>query len=102
MAEHALTRASAPPSLKDAAWLKRPETGRVFAALEAPGVETRAVGGAVRDTLLGLPVTEIDLATTALPEQVMTLARKAGLKAVPTGIEHGTVTVDCRRRSRSR
>jgi len=65
----------------------------VFAALTAPGVETRAVGGAVRNTLLGLPVTEIDLATTALPEQVMTLARQAGLKAVPTGIEHGTVTV---------
>ncbi|MGZ8400947.1 MAG: CCA tRNA nucleotidyltransferase, partial [Methyloceanibacter sp.] len=56
-------------------------------------VETRAVGGAVRDTLLGLKVTEIDLATTALPEEVMTLARKAGLKVVPTGIEHGTVTV---------
>ena len=93
MAEHARTRIPAPPSLKDAEWLKRPETGRVFAALAAPGVETRAVGGAVRDTLLGLKVTEIDLATTALPEQVMTLARKAGLKAVPTGIEHGTVTV---------
>jgi poly(A) polymerase len=47
----------------------------------------------VRDTLLGRPVTEIDLATTARPDKVMTLARKAGLKAVPTGIEHGTVTV---------
>lgn len=93
MAEHARTRIPAPPSLKDAEWLKRPETGRVFAALAAPRVETRAVGGAVRDTLLGLKVTEIDLATTALPEEVMTLARKAGLKAVPTGIEHGTVTV---------
>ena len=93
MPEHALTRPSAPPSLKDAAWLKRPETERVFAALTASGVETRAVGGAVRDALLGLPVTEIDLATTALPEQVMALARKASLKAVPTGIEHGTVTV---------
>lgn len=93
MPEHALTRSSAPPSLKDAEWLKRPETGRVFAALAAPGVETRAVGGAVRNTLLGLKVTEIDLATTALPEQVMALARQAGLKAVPTGIEHGTVTV---------
>jgi tRNA nucleotidyltransferase/poly(A) polymerase len=93
MAEHARTRIPAPPSLKDAEWLKRPETGRVFAALAVPGVETRAVGGAVRDTLLGLKVTEIDLATTALPEQVMTLARKADLKAVPTGIEHGTVTV---------
>ncbi len=65
----------------------------MFAALAAPGVETRAVGGAVRNALLGLPVTEIDLATTALPEQVMALARQAGLKAVPTGIEHGTVTV---------
>ena len=84
---------SAPPSLKDAPWLKRPETARVFAALAAPGVETRAVGGAVRDSLLGLPVKEVDLATTALPQQVMALAVKAGLKAVPTGIEHGTVTV---------
>jgi poly(A) polymerase len=93
MPEHALTRPAAPPSLKDAEWLKRPETKRVFAALSADGVETRAVGGAVRNTLLGLPVTEIDLATTALPEQVMALARKAGLKAIPTGIEHGTVTV---------
>ena len=93
MAEHARTRIPAPPSLKDAEWLKRTETGRVFAALAVPGVETRAVGGAVRDTLLGLKVTEIDLATTALPEQVMTLARKADLKAVPTGFEHGTVTV---------
>jgi tRNA nucleotidyltransferase/poly(A) polymerase len=93
MPEHALTRPSAPPSLKDAEWLRRPETKRVFAALTASGVETRAVGGAVRDALLGLPVSEIDLATTALPEQVMALARKAGLKAVPTGIDHGTVTI---------
>jgi tRNA nucleotidyltransferase/poly(A) polymerase len=93
MAEHAPTRFEAPPSLKDTDWLKRPETARVFAALTSAGVETRAVGGAVRNSLLGLPVSEIDLATTALPEQVMALARKAGLKAVPTGIEHGTVTV---------
>ena len=91
--QHGRTRSSAPPSLKDAEWLKRPETARVFAALEESGVETRAVGGAVRDTLLGLPVSEIDLATTARPDQVMALARTAGLKAVPTGIEHGTVTV---------
>jgi poly(A) polymerase len=93
MPEHAMTRPSAPPSLRNAEWLKRPETERIFAALTTDGVETRAVGGAVRDALLGLPVSEIDLATTALPEQVMALARKAGLKAVPTGIEHGTVTV---------
>ncbi len=93
MTEHAAKRSAAPPSLKDAAWLKQAETERVFAALAGPGVETRAVGGAVRNTLLGLPVTEIDLATTALPEKVMALARGADLKAVPTGIEHGTVTV---------
>jgi tRNA nucleotidyltransferase/poly(A) polymerase len=93
MPGHASKRVSAPPSLKDAAWLKRPETVRVFAALTASGVETRAVGGAVRNTLLGLPVTEIDLATTARPEKIIALARSADLKAVPTGIEHGTVTV---------
>ena len=93
MPENAVKRPSAPPSLKSATWLNRPETARVFAALAESGVETRAVGGAVRNSLLGLPVTEIDLATTAMPQQVMALAREAGLKAVPTGIEHGTVTV---------
>jgi len=93
MAEPSSSRAVAPPSLKDAGWLKRPETVRVFGALTGAGIETRAVGGAVRNTLLGREVTEVDLATTALPKTVMTLARKAGLKAVPTGIAHGTVTV---------
>ncbi len=94
MTEPATKRAAAPPpSLKDAAWLQQAETKRVFAALAAPGIETRAVGGAVRDTLLGLKVAEVDLATTALPEKVIALARGADLKAVPTGIEHGTVTV---------
>ncbi|MGK2923422.1 MAG: CCA tRNA nucleotidyltransferase [Methyloceanibacter sp.] len=93
MAEHDTPRAEAPPSLKDAGWLKRPETVRVFAALSGDDVETRAVGGAVRDALLGRPVTDIDFATTAVPEKVMALARKAGLKAIPTGIAHGTVTV---------
>ena len=87
------TALAAPPSLKDAPWLKRPELMRVFAALATAGVETRAVGGAVRDGLLGRPVTDVDLATTARPDQMMALARKAGLKAVPTGIEHGTVTI---------
>jgi tRNA nucleotidyltransferase/poly(A) polymerase len=65
----------------------------VFGALQGDSLETRAVGGAVRNALLGLPVTEIDLATTAEPERVMALAEEAGLKAVPTGIDHGTVTV---------
>ena len=81
------------PSLAGAEWLKRRETSAVFGALQGDSLETRAVGGAVRNALLGLPVTEIDLATTAEPEQVMALAEEAGLKAVPTGIDHGTVTV---------
>lgn len=81
------------PSLAGAEWLKRRETSAVFGALQGDRIETRAVGGAVRNALLGLPVTEIDLATTAEPERVVALAEEAGLKAVPTGIDHGTVTV---------
>lgn len=80
-------------SLETAEWLKRKETRAVFDALSGEAVVTRAVGGAVRNTLLGLLVQEIDLATTALPERVIALAEGAGLKAVPTGIDHGTVTV---------
>jgi poly(A) polymerase len=93
MAENDSPSAEAPPSLKDAEWLKRPETARVFTALSGEGVETRAVGGAVRDALLGLEVIDIDFATTVPPDTVMARARKAGLKAIPTGIAHGTVTV---------
>src|SRR6476660_7237960 len=80
-------------SLKDADWLTRKATQAVFDALSAEGIETRAVGGAVRNGFLELPVAEVDLATTATPQEVIALADKAGLKAVPTGIEHGTVTV---------
>lgn len=93
MAEHDTPSTEAPPSLKDAAWLKQPETMRVFAALSGSDIETRAVGGAVRDALLERPVLDIDFATTAVPDKVMALARKAGLKAIPTGIAYGTVTV---------
>ena len=93
MPELDLERRSEPPSLKVAEWLTRRETKAVFDALSVDGIETRAVGGAVRNTLLGLPVTEIDLATTATPEQVVALAERAGLKVVPTGIDHGTITV---------
>jgi poly(A) polymerase len=67
-------------------------TRRVLRALEAAGVEARFVGGAVRDALLGLPVGDIDLATPAPPEEVMELLRKEGIKVVPTGLAHGTVT----------
>lgn len=88
-----IERRSVAPSLAGAEWLTLPETLAVLAALNGDGVETRAVGGAVRNALLGLPVTEIDLATTAEPDRVIALAERAGFKAVPTGIDHGTVTV---------
>ncbi len=81
------------PHLGDVAWLKHGEVARVLALLDRDGEEARVVGGAVRNALLHLPVDEIDVATTAVPEEVMRRVAAAGCKAVPTGIEHGTVTV---------
>jgi poly(A) polymerase len=75
------------------AWLKDGPVARLLPLLDRDGEEARVVGGAVRNALLGLPVAEIDVATTALPEEVMRRVTAAGCKAVPTGIEHGTVTV---------
>jgi poly(A) polymerase len=66
---------------------------RLLEVLDGGGEETRVVGGAVRNALLGLPVKDIDLTTTALPEATQARARKAGFKVVPTGIAHGTLTV---------
>ncbi len=85
--------APAPPRLTEADWLTRAETQAVFAALAANGFAARAVGGAVRNALLGLPVVDIDIATPARPDEVIAAAAAAGLTAVPTGITHGTVTV---------
>jgi poly(A) polymerase len=82
-----------PPRLADAEWLVRDETRAVFAALAAAGFTTRVVGGAVRNALLGRPVVDIDMATTARPEAIMAAARAAGLGVVPSGIDHGTVTL---------
>lgn len=75
--------------LVDPPWASRDGFDALVRAL---GDETRVVGGAVRDTLLNLPVADIDLATQLLPEAVMSRLRDAGIKAVPTGIDHGTVT----------
>ncbi|HUO53513.1 MAG TPA: CCA tRNA nucleotidyltransferase [Rhodoblastus sp.] len=74
-----------------AALLARPGLREVFAALE--GEETRVVGGAVRNALLGEAVADIDLAVAAPPDIVVRKAQRAGLRAVPTGIDHGTVTL---------
>lgn len=77
----------------DQPWLSAPETQAVFAALTANGADAYVVGGCVRNALLGVPVSDIDIATDATPETVLDLAKKAGIRAVPTGIEHGTVTL---------
>lgn len=73
-------------------WMTAPDTKAVLDALTAEGAEVRFVGGCVRDALAGRPINDIDLATGDRPERVITLLRRAALKAVPTGIEHGTVT----------
>jgi len=74
-------------------WLTAPQTVAVLDALEAAGGEGRFVGGCVRDALIGRPVADIDIATPMTPQAVVDAVTRAGLKAVPTGIEHGTVTV---------
>jgi poly(A) polymerase len=74
-------------------WLQSPAISKVFAALANGGAEARVVGGAVRNALIDRPVKDVDIATTALPDDVMRLARDAGLAAHPTGIDHGTITV---------
>ncbi|MFZ1470942.1 MAG: CCA tRNA nucleotidyltransferase [Paracoccaceae bacterium] len=74
-------------------WLHRAETQRVCAVLTDAGWQALPVGGCVRNALLGVPVADVDIATDARPEIVSDLAKSAGLKVVPTGIEHGTVTV---------
>ena len=75
-----------------ARWRKRRGMPAVLEALGASEGLTRFVGGAVRDDLLDLPVSDVDLATRLRPDEVVKRLRSAGLKAVPTGIEHGTVT----------
>jgi len=74
-------------------WLTRPATQALCAALQAGGHRVFFVGGCVRNALLGELVGDLDLATDALPEKVVRLVEAAGFKAIPTGIDHGTVTV---------
>jgi poly(A) polymerase len=80
-------------SLSDAPWLTSGALPRLLAVLDHDGEHARVVGGAVRNALIDMPIHEIDVATTALPEEVVRRVAAAGFKSVPTGIEHGTVTV---------
>lgn len=79
--------------LDDAPWLRSGPAARVLALLNGDGEEARVVGGAVRNALLDIPHGDIDIATTALPDEVARRAKAAGIKCVPTGIDHGTVTL---------
>jgi len=78
--------------LDAAKWRRRRGLARLLEALGADEGLTRYVGGAVRDELLKLPVSDIDLATRIRPDEVVARLEAAGIKAVPTGIAHGTVT----------
>jgi poly(A) polymerase len=78
--------------LEPAPWQQAAGMDRLFEALGAAESATRFVGGCVRDTLLGLAVSDVDLATRLKPAEVMKRLKQAGLKAIPTGLAHGTVT----------
>ena len=77
---------------KEASWLKAEQLQAVFDALELAGGEVRIAGGAVRNALLGDQLKDIDLATTLEPNSVIKALQSKGIKAIPTGIDHGTIT----------
>ncbi len=76
-------------------WLTSRPTQTVISALQAQGQKVRFVGGCVRDALCRLPINDLDIATPDPPELVIALLQQAGLRAIPTGIEHGTITALC-------
>ncbi|MBW3560414.1 MAG: CCA tRNA nucleotidyltransferase, partial [Proteobacteria bacterium] len=77
---------------EQAPWLQAPHAVAVLDALEAAGGQARFVGGCVRNALLGAPVDDLDLATPLTPPEVIAALEAAKIRAVPTGVEHGTVT----------
>ena len=79
--------------IADAPWLRQQGLQALLAILNEGGEEARVAGGAVRNALLGEPVTDIDVATTTTPDETMRRAEAAGFKVVPTGYEHGTITI---------
>ena len=78
--------------IPDAAWQHSPGFRRVVKALTDGESRPMIVGGAVRDTVLGINVADIDLATPLTPDTVIDRLEHAGIKAIPTGIDHGTIT----------
>ncbi|NJM82736.1 MAG: CCA tRNA nucleotidyltransferase, partial [Tabrizicola sp.] len=80
----------------EADWISHPGTQALCAALEEAGFRALFVGGCVRNAIIGAMVSDIDLATDARPEEVTRIAEAAGFKVIPTGIDHGTVTIIAR------
>src|SRR5205085_7939027 len=78
-------------------WMTAPATAAVLDALEAAGGPdcARFVGGCVRNAVLGQPISDIDIATVLPPAETSRALEAAGIKAIPTGVEHGTVTAVC-------
>ena len=75
------------------AWMEKPSTQTVMNALQSDGRDARFVGGCVRDSLIGRSeISNIDIATPIEPDGVIALLEQAGLRAIPTGLEHGTIT----------
>lgn len=74
-------------------WINSETSRRICALFEDAGHEAYFVGGCVRNALLNAPVSDLDISTSALPQETLELAEKAGIKAIPTGIEHGTITL---------
>jgi poly(A) polymerase len=87
-----MTESESPSRIAIQPWMVEPATQAVLGALSAGGAAARFVGGSVRDALLGRPIGDIDIATPAPPERVIELLEQRGIRVVPTGIEHGTVT----------
>jgi len=87
-----MTESETPSRIAIQPWMVEPATQVVLGALSAGGAAARFVGGSVRDALLGRPIGDIDIATPAPPERVIELLEQRGVRVVPTGIEHGTVT----------
>ena len=77
----------------DGAWIRTAATQDVFSALESAGYEAFFVGGCVRNALMGFAVDDLDIATNAEPQAIITSCENRGLKCIPTGIDHGTITV---------
>lgn len=80
------------PTLAREKWLRKPSLRRLFRVIREAGGDARVAGGAVRNALLGVPVADVDLATTLAPDGVMAICAAAGMSVHPTGIDHGTVT----------